>query len=250
MLKLCYTRPSIYARPVWLALLEKQLPFELIPVDLGGAQFEPDFLALNPFGHVPVLVDGSVRVIECLASLDYLEARYPEPSLLPTTPQAIATVRMVQEVTFNELLPAVVQLLTQGHQAQTHRDIEYAHTRTHHTLAFLENLLHGSTYFAGEHITLAEIVAGTVIPRLPAWGVDLTAYPRLRRWAAALAWRPAWRQIELTPAEQRLFRRQMRVAPQLWEQRRRQRITAWQQTQIPSVPRAATPLASTFKDPA
>lgn len=34
MLKLYYARPSVYARPVWLALIEKQLPFELVPVDL------------------------------------------------------------------------------------------------------------------------------------------------------------------------------------------------------------------------
>jgi len=39
MLKLYYARP--YARPVWLALLEKQLPFELLPVDLSGEQFSP-----------------------------------------------------------------------------------------------------------------------------------------------------------------------------------------------------------------
>jgi glutathione S-transferase len=62
MLKLYYARPSAYARPVWLALLEKQLTFELIPVDLSGKQFEPEFLALNPFSHVPVLVDGDFRV--------------------------------------------------------------------------------------------------------------------------------------------------------------------------------------------
>jgi glutathione S-transferase len=111
MLKLYYARPSAYARPVWLALLEKQLPFELIPVDLSGEQFEPEFLALNPFSHVPVLVDGDFRVIESLAILDYLEARYPDLSLLPTDAIALARVRMVQMVTLNELLPAVIKLL-------------------------------------------------------------------------------------------------------------------------------------------
>ncbi|MDY6941151.1 MAG: glutathione S-transferase family protein, partial [Cyanobacteriota bacterium] len=52
MLKLYYARASIYARPVWLALLEKQLPFAAIEVDLGREQFQPDFLALNPFGRI------------------------------------------------------------------------------------------------------------------------------------------------------------------------------------------------------
>jgi glutathione S-transferase len=227
MLKLYYTRLSLYARPVWLALLEKQLPFQLIPVDLSGAQFEPEFLAINPFSHVPVLLDGSVRVIESLAILDYLEARYPEPPLLPTTATAIATVRMVQGVTLNELAPAMMRVLTQGNQA-SQAEMEYGHQRVHQALTFLESLLGKTTYFAGEHITLAEIVAGTVIPRLPEVGVELTAYPHLQQWAAALAWRPAWRQIELTAAERRLFRRQMRLAPDIWKQRREQRIAAQQ----------------------
>ena len=75
MIKLYYARPSLLARPVWLALLEKQLPFELVPVNLRSEQFEPEFIALNPFSHVPVLVDGDFRVIESLAILDYLEAK-------------------------------------------------------------------------------------------------------------------------------------------------------------------------------
>lgn len=49
MLKLYYARPSLYARPVWLALLEKQLHFELVPINLSGDRFEPEFLGLNPF---------------------------------------------------------------------------------------------------------------------------------------------------------------------------------------------------------
>ena len=114
MLTLYYARPSAYARPVWLALLEKQLPFELVAMDLSGNQFEPEFLAVNPFSHVPVLVDGDFRVLESLAILDYLEARYPERALLPTSPTALARVRMVQLVTLNELLPAVFRLLLQG----------------------------------------------------------------------------------------------------------------------------------------
>jgi len=50
MLKLYYARPSAYARPVWLALLEKQLPLSC-SVDLVVNNF-PEFLALNPFSHV------------------------------------------------------------------------------------------------------------------------------------------------------------------------------------------------------
>ena len=196
MLKLYYARPSIYARPVWLALLEKQLPFELIPVDLSGEQLEPEFLTLNPFGHVPVLVDGDFRVIESLAILDYLEARYPDRSLLPTDAIALATVRMVQLVTLNELLPAVIKLLIHGENSNAKpTELEYARLRAINSLNFLENLLGDAPYFAGTQLTLAEIVAGTLVYRMPEMGTDLTNYPRLTAWSERLLARPSWQQI-------------------------------------------------------
>ncbi|MGB3136766.1 MAG: glutathione S-transferase family protein [Nodosilinea sp.] len=227
MLKLYYARPSAYARPVWLALLEKQLPFELISVDLSGKQFEPDFLAINPFGHVPVLIDGDFRVVESLAILDYLEARYPAISLLPTDAVALAKVRMVQTVALNELLPTVFKLLMQGKRSpKALAEVEYAQLRVANTLAFFESLLGDGQYFAGEQLTLAEIVAGTLIHRLPDVGVSLDDYPQLQQWSELLLARPAWRQIELSSEEWSTFKRWMRVIPKIWQRRQQQRVMA------------------------
>lgn len=230
MLKLYYARPSIYARPVWLALIEKQLPFELIPVDLNGEQFEPEFLALNPFGHIPVLVDGGFRVLESLAILDYLEAQYPVVSLLPTDAVALAQVRMVQLVALNELLPAVVKLLMHAQRSsEPSPDLEYAQLRAKNTLGFLEDLLGDRPYFAGTQLTLAEIVAGTLIDKMPDLGVGLINYPKLAAWSERLTSRPSWQQIELSPDEWDSFKRRIRVFPKVWERRRRQRIDALSQ---------------------
>jgi len=226
MLKLYYARPSAYARPVWLALLEKQLPFELIAVDLSGEQFEPEFLALNPFSHVPVLVDGDFRVIESLAILDYLEARYPERSLLPTDAIALAKVRMVQMVTLNELLPAVFRLLVRDENSV---ELEYAQLRAINTLNYFEALLEDSPYFAGEQLTLAEIVAGTLVHRMPDLGIALTNYSKLNRWSDRLLARPTWQQIALSSEEWSSFKRRMRVIPKIWQRRRHQRINALSQ---------------------
>ncbi|WP_229639286.1 glutathione S-transferase family protein [Waterburya agarophytonicola] len=101
MLKFYYSRLSINARRVWVTLLEKNLEFESIILKLNGDQFQPDFLALNPFHHIPVLVDGDFKVFESLAILDYLEAKYPSPSFMPTSPEDIATVRMQELITIN-----------------------------------------------------------------------------------------------------------------------------------------------------
>lgn len=233
MIKLYYARPSAYARPVWLALLEKQLPFELISVNLGGEQFEPEFLSLNPFSHVPVLFDGDFRVIESSAILDYLEAKYPYPSLLPTDAKALARVRMVQMVTFNELLPAIFRLLVgQENSNEKSIEFEYAQLRATNTLSFLEGLLGNLCYFAGEQLTMAEIVAGTLIHRMPDLGILLTNYPNLNDWSERLLNRTTWQQIELSPEEWIDFRRRMRVIPKIWQRRRHQRINALSQQQM------------------
>lgn len=227
MLKLYYARPSVYARPVWLALIEKQLPFELVPIDLSGQQFEPEFLAVNPFGHVPVLEDGDFRVIESMAILDYLEARYPDIALLPTEAAALAKVRVVQMLTLNELLPGVFKLLIENQRSnQKSAEIEYAQLRVSNTLGFLENLLGEGGYFAGEQFTFAEIVAGTIVYRVPELGIALADYPRLNRWSERLLARPSWQQIALSAEEWSTFKRRMRVIPKIWQRRRHQRVTA------------------------
>ncbi|RUS96638.1 hypothetical protein DSM106972_086610 [Dulcicalothrix desertica PCC 7102] len=64
MLKLYYTSLSIYSRPVWITLIEKGCDFELVSMKLDGDQVQPDFLAISPFNHVPVLVDKNFTVIE------------------------------------------------------------------------------------------------------------------------------------------------------------------------------------------
>jgi glutathione S-transferase len=229
MLKLYYARPSLYARPVWLALLEKQLAFELVPVNLSGEQFEPEFLDLNPFSHVPVLVDGDFRVVESLAILDYLEAKYPILSLLPIEAIALARVRMVQLVTLNELLPAIVGLIIHDKNSA---EFHYAQLRAINTLSFLERMLGDCPYFSGEQLTLAEIVAGTLVPVLPALEIPLIDYPKLNVWSERLLSRPSWQTIQLSPEEWSSFKRHMQVMPKIWQRRRRQRVNALSQQQI------------------
>jgi glutathione S-transferase len=221
MLKLYYARPSLFARPIWLALIEKQLEFELIPVDLGGEQFQPDFLALNPFAHVPVLVDDNLRIFESSAILDYLEAKYPQPALLPEDAACLARVRMVQFVSLNELLPAVVKRLIQDPDVT---EQAYAQMRANLVLEFFEQQLAGQIFFAGEQLTIAELVAGTLVGLLPALDISLQPYPQVQDWLTRLQKRFSWQQIQLSSQEWQTMQRKMRVMPRLWQRRRRLRM--------------------------
>ena len=225
MLKLYYARPSAYARPVWLALLEKGLEFELVPVDLRGEQFEEAFQKVNPFGHVPVLVDDGFRVVESWAILDYLEAKFSDVRLLPQGAQALAKVRMVQSVSFTELLPAFFRAVT---ATQGTAEWAYGQRRLRHTLSFLEALLGEGPYFAGEQLTLAEVVAGTLVYRVDTVGMLLDEYPKLKAWSDALLLRPSWQAIELGDQEWSRFTRLLGVLPKLWEKQRKARMKAMQ----------------------
>lgn len=81
---------------VRIALAEKGLDCEEAVIDLpGGASHQPDFLALNPFGQVPVLEDDGRVFAESTAILEYLEETHPEPALMPAAPAARADVRQL-----------------------------------------------------------------------------------------------------------------------------------------------------------
>jgi maleylacetoacetate isomerase len=90
MLKLySYWRSSASYR-VRIALALKGVEYQYIPVNIfkgGGEQFQPAYSALNPQARVPFLVDGDFALGQSLAILDYLEAKVPEPALVPRDPR-------------------------------------------------------------------------------------------------------------------------------------------------------------------
>jgi glutathione S-transferase len=70
-------------RVVWL-LEEMGLPYRLRPVDLlAGAENDPEFLAINPAGFIPAIQDGDVTMVESIAIMEYLMARYGPTPLAP-----------------------------------------------------------------------------------------------------------------------------------------------------------------------
>jgi glutathione S-transferase len=213
MLKLYHLPISFNSRRVWVALLEKGLEFELIPLKLHGDQFQPEFLSLNPFHHIPVLVDGDFTIIESLAILDYIEAKYPQPPLLPRDPQSLATVRMVEMVTVNELLPRIRPLMQQamGLAEIPPDQLEKSQQQIAAVLSFLGKILGDRPYFGSENtISLADIVAGTVIPLLPSFGVPLGEYSKLEQWIKRLQERESWQQTELQPEAIEAFKLTMK----------------------------------------
>src|SRR5579871_2136713 len=79
-----------------IALNVKGLDYQGVEIDLRAGASEqrtPEFLALNPEGLVPVLVDGDHVITQSLAIIEYLEEAYPAPALLPRAAHERARVR-------------------------------------------------------------------------------------------------------------------------------------------------------------
>lgn len=212
MLKFYYAPLSPNARRVWITLLEKGIDFEPILLKLNGDQLQPEFLQINPFHHIPVISDDGFRVIESLAILDYLESKYPSPALLPNDSQTLAQVRMVQTVTANELFSKTISLICdspdspQFLQAVQHINI---------VLQFFTEIIGDRPFFSGDQLTLADIVAGTVVPFLPKLGVSLDDYPQLQNWCEQINQRPAWQKTQLSDADLEEFKRRVKFLVKL-----------------------------------
>lgn len=81
---------------VWLTLEHKNIPYQLKMLSFdAGDQKKPEFLAINPRGQVPALVDDDFVVAESTACAEYLEEKWPQPTILPGGPRERATARRV-----------------------------------------------------------------------------------------------------------------------------------------------------------
>ena len=85
MLVLYHAAHSTCSQKVRMVLHEKDVKFETVPIDLGKKeQLKPDYLALNPNGVVPTLVDDGVPIIELSVICEYLDEKYPQNPLVPS----------------------------------------------------------------------------------------------------------------------------------------------------------------------
>jgi len=91
---------SPYAQKCKIALREKGIPFEArLPIGIGsGVTVDQGFAEASPRGEVPALIDGDVRIFDSTIILEYIEERWPSPPLLPTSPEARAHLRILEDV--------------------------------------------------------------------------------------------------------------------------------------------------------
>ena len=208
MLDFYYHPLSPLARRVWIALLEKEISFTEIVINLkDGEQFKPNFLKINPFHHIPVVVDDGLRILESLAILDYLECKYPEHSLLPNDASQLAKVRMAQMVANNELSSLVVPLIA---ETENSPKLQKTKRKIRRILDFFEELLGDENYFGGNSLSLGDIVAGNNVMLINKLGFNVDRHQKIQAWCDRLMERKAWQITQPDREQVEVFRQTVR----------------------------------------
>jgi glutathione S-transferase len=185
-------------------------------INLDGDQMQPNFLAVNPFHHIPVWVDEGLRIVESLAILDYLEAKYPTPALMPKDAEGLAIVRMVQLITANELFPELVYLIYEQPDSVLFQHIEQ---NVDIVLNVLSDLLGDRAYFGSDRLTLGDIVADTAFQLFPSLNLSLRSHPALEEWRDRLMARPVWVATQYHPGDLNHFKRRVKALVRLRRRR-------------------------------
>ena len=95
MIHFYYGSGSPFSWRVQLVLEEKKLPYEAVLLSFSkGEHKSVEHLARSPHGKVPALTDDGLTLYESSAIVEYLEERYPKPSVMPADPAARALVRI------------------------------------------------------------------------------------------------------------------------------------------------------------
>jgi glutathione S-transferase len=191
-----------FAQKVRVVLAEKELEYEKVFVDLrtGEHRQNAEFLKLNPYGKVPVLIDDEVVVYDSTIINEYLEEEYPHPALMPEDSSARARVRTLEDYCDNSFLPSAGFVQAELSKPQGEQDAErlqrYRNELTR-GLKRLEGFLGGKEYLVSGQFSLADIAFVPALLILPRLGVEVD--PSLRgvsAWINRLKQRPSVRALE------------------------------------------------------
>lgn len=202
MARLYHVPLSPYCRKVRLSLAEKKIECEL--VEERYWERDPDFLRRNPAGKVPVLrIDGKVMA-ESAPICEWLEDMYPEPSLLPLTPDDRYEVRRLinwfddkfhAEVTSKLLYERVnKKIMKKGYPDSSNVKAGAQAIKFH--LDYMTWLLERRRWLAGDRMTLADFAAAAHLSCLDYISdVDWNRSDTVKDWYAKIKSRPAFRSI-------------------------------------------------------
>jgi glutathione S-transferase len=194
-------------RPIWTAL-ELGVPFEHIATPYqGGATRTPEFLAINPNGHIPALIDqrpeGAITVWESMACALYIARVHGQAdgqSIAPATPaeeaQALRWTFWAVSELEKDALTVLMHRMAMPQDQRKPELAEQAESRLKVPLAVLEAHLQaqnaqGQAYLAAQRFTVADVCLASVASWLRPAADLLAHYPAVSAWLKLSVDRPA-----------------------------------------------------------
>jgi glutathione S-transferase len=195
MIKLYDFKSSPNCQRVKVVLAEKNLRYDIVPVDLRKQeQKRPEFLNLNPYGKVPVLVDDGTALYESCIINEYLNEKYPSPPLLPADFGRRAKARILTDYGLAHLDGAYQKLrleLMKPAPEQNQEVIDDAKASLRNLLRHLEDELDEQQYLVGD-FSLADAALIPRFIRLEGFAVlPDSSLPRLGQYLQRMKARPS-----------------------------------------------------------
>lgn len=207
MLKIWGRRSAYNVQKVLWAVGELGLPYEHF--DVGGIVGEldaPEFLAMNPHGRIPVMVNGAIIIWESNSIVRYLGATYGEGTIWVTDPAERSLADRWMDWELATLQPDFLALFWGFFRTPTEqRDpavLQSSLSRCEEHYRKLDAHLAHQTYLAGATFTMADIPCGTSLYRYFEMGVSVPLLPNLMAWYERLSKRQAFREHIMTPFEE------------------------------------------------
>jgi len=182
---------------LYLSLLG--LPYVLEHVDLlRGAHKEPEYLAKNVFGQVPVIDDGELTLADSNAILVYLGERYDEAGKFwPRSAEGKAAVQRWFSIAAGQLA-AGPGAARRARLLGAKLDYEAAVATAKQLFKTLEAELTTRDYLVGSTATLADVACYAYVARAPEGDISLESYPALRAWLGRIESLPGFVPMAVT----------------------------------------------------
>ena len=193
---------SPFVRKVLAFAAEKGIAVELKPLGLGSK--EPDFVEASPFGKIPALRDGDFTLADSSAIVHYLEAKQPEPNLIPADPRARGRTIWYDEFADTILFACGAKMFFNRIVAPRFLgrpgDLAAADAAERDELPpildWLESAIPASGFLVEDRLTLADIAVASPFANLRHLGiaVDPARRPKLAAFAERILARPSFSQ--------------------------------------------------------
>lgn len=200
-MKLYLNALSPNVRRVLLTAAALGVELDRKPVDFAkGEHKSPDFLALNPNGAVPTLVDGDFVLTESRAIMQYLASKKPESGLLPRDEAARADVTRWQfwdaahfspslgTIAFEKLIKPMM-----GMGDPNAAKIEEALAGFRRFAAVLDNRLARKKFVVGDALTLADLTLASSLMYAKQTEVPIAEFPNVASWFSRITELDAWK---------------------------------------------------------